>query len=374
MREIVGSTGELEDLILRRAADRYREYQKLVERAGSATHHQEKITLQKQLSKLEQLAETFQQLQKVLKDIDEAQTIIREESDRELVHMAEQELKQLTHQKEILLRHLARLLNPLPSNHHKNAVVEIRAGTGGEEAALFAGDLFRMYTRFCERQGWQWEVLSVSEGKMGGYKQIVFLIKGKEAYGKLRFESGVHRVQRVPITESAGRIHTSAASVVVLPEPEPVDVHIDEKEIKKETFRASGPGGQHMQKNETAVRLTHLPTGIVVECQDERSQFQNYRKALQILKARLYERALAKQREELDRIRRSSIQTGDRSVKIRTYNFPQNRVTDHRIHLTLYTLEQVMDGELTPLIEALELAESIELLKSHTHDEKASSN
>jgi len=279
------------------------------------------------------------------------------ELDREMQAEAEAEAEELRAQMESLAAQLRRKVLPRDPQWDRNAIVEIRAGTGGEEAALFAADLFRMYSRFAERQGWKQQVLSSSPTGLGGYKEVILAVEGKGAYGLLSYESGVHRVQRVPVTEAGGRIHTSAASVAVLPEAEEVEVHIDPAELRIDTFRAGGPGGQHMQKNETGVRITHLPTGLVVQCSDERSQLQNKEKAMRWLRARLLEQKQMEQQQEIAETRRAQIKSGDRSDKIRTYNFPQNRVTDHRINFTTHNLQQVLDGELEELLEALQVAD-----------------
>lgn len=254
------------------------------------------------------------------------------------------------------------LLIPRDPLDERSCIMEIRAGTGGDEAALFAADLFRMYSRYIERRGWKIEVLNLSEGALGGIKEVVFRVEGEGAYGEMRWESGVHRVQRVPVTESQGRIHTSAATVAVLPEAEEVDVEIDEKDLRIDVFRASGPGGQGVNTTDSAVRITHLPTGIEVKQQDQRSQLQNKIKAMQILRSRLLDLKLQEQEAERARLRRAQVSTGDRSAKIRTYNFPQGRVTDHRINLTLHELPRVLDGEIGKLIEALRLADAEEKL------------
>ena len=246
----------------------------------------------------------------------------------------------------------------------RDAIVEIRAGTGGDEAALFAADLFRMYTRFSERRGWKVEVLSLSEGNLGGLKEAIFAARGPKAYGVLRYESGVHRVQRVPVTEAQGRIHTSAATVAVLPEAEEVDIKIEEKDLRIDVFRSSGPGGQSVNTTDSAVRVTHLPTGLVVQCQDQKSQLQNKIKALEILRSRLLDRMVAEQEAARARERRAQVGTGDRSAKIRTYNFPQNRITDHRIHYTVHNLSDVLGGKLDDLIGALKLAGERERLSA----------
>ncbi|MBO8130309.1 MAG: peptide chain release factor 1 [Candidatus Marinimicrobia bacterium] len=299
---------------------------------------------------------------KLLKQIKEDREILQE-GDPELKALVKEELAKLEEKEEKLKEELKILLLPKDPNDSRNAVVEIRAGTGGEEAAIFAADLYRMYTKFAEKKGWNIEVLSSNETGIGGYKEIIFLLSGDDIYGTMKFESGVHRVQRVPITETSGRIHTSAASVAVLPEAEDVDIDINPDDLRIDTYRASGHGGQHVNKVETAVRITHIPTGIVVTCQDEKSQFRNKQKAMKILKTRLLQLKQEEQEKELAEKRRSMISTGDRSAKIRTYNFPQGRVTDHRINLTLYKLNEIMDGDLDELIDALRIAYNNELLQ-----------
>ena len=259
-------------------------------------------------------------------------------------------------------RALTPLLIPRDPLDERDAIVEIRAGTGGDEAALFAADLYRMYTRFIERQGWKWETISMSEGTFGGLKEVIFKVHGDDAFGAMRWESGVHRVQRVPATENQGRIHTSAATVAVLPEAEEVDVKIDDKDLRIDVFRASGPGGQGVNTTDSAVRITHIPTGIVVSQQDQRSQIQNRARAMEVLRARLLDLRVAEQEAERSRMRKTQVGTGDRSAKIRTYNFPQNRVTDHRIGLTMHELSRILEGEIGPLIEALRQADIEERL------------
>ncbi len=287
------------------------------------------------------------------RELQEVEAMMEEERDAAMRSYLKEEAQRIERALENLRMTIRRALLPRDPTLERNAILEIRAGTGGEEAALFAGDLLRMYLRYAERRGWKATLTEVQPSDLGGVRRSVVLVEGRGAYGALRYESGVHRVQRIPVTESGGRIHTSTASVVVFPEAEEVDVVLRPEDLRVETFRASGPGGQHMQKNETAVRITHIPTGIVVTCQDERSQHQNRMKALRILRSRLLEREEARKRAQARDLRKSVIGTGDRSEKIRTYNFPQNRVTDHRIHLTLYRLEEILDGDLDPLIQAL---------------------
>ncbi len=310
-------------------------------------------SLSQEREELEPIVETFRRYRTVSRQREEAQQLLETAEEEELAALAREELERLTEEQERLEQELLRQLLPRDPNDEKNVIVEIRAGAGGEEAALFAADLFRMYTRYAERKGWATELLSANETGLGGFKEVIFMIRGRGAYSRLKYESGVHRVQRIPITEASGRIHTSTATVAVLPEMDEVEVQIDPKDLIIETFRAGTAGGQHMQKNETAVRITHVPTGIVVSCQDERSQFQNKQRALAILRARLYELERRKREAEVREARRSQVGTAERAEKIRTYNFPQNRVTDHRIHLTLYRLQEVLDGDLDPLIEAL---------------------
>lgn len=289
---------------------------------------------------------------------------------RELVSVDDPELAAEASAEEVRLvelierseRELEPLLIPHDPLDDRPAIVEIRAGTGGDEAALFAADLFRMYTRFCERRGWRTEPISLSEGAIGGVKEVIFKVRGDGAYGKLRWESGVHRVQRVPVTENQGRIHTSAATVAVLPEAEEVDVKIDDRDIRIDVFRSSGPGGQSVNTTDSAVRITHLPTGIVVSQQDQKSQLQNKLRAMEVLRSRLLDRRVAEQEAERARMRRTQVGTGDRSAKIRTYNFPQNRVTDHRINLTLHELARTLDGDIGELIDSLVLADVEERL------------
>ncbi len=324
-----------------------------------AVDHQRLAELAQEQAELEPLVETYKRYKAVSQALEEARALLEDE---ELRDLAREEIKRLEEEQVALEEQLKRLLLPKDPNDDRNVIMEIRAGTGGEEAALFAADLARMYMRYAESKGWKTEILSANPTDIGGYKEIIFLIKGKGAYSRLKYESGVHRVQRVPVTEASGRIHTSTATVAVLPEMGEVEVHIDPKDLRIETFRASGPGGQHVNRTDSAVRITHLPTGIVVSCQDAKSQHQNRQKAMQILRARLYALEEEKRRREMDAQRRSQVGTGERSEKIRTYNFPQNRVTDHRIGLTLHRLQDVLDGDLDEIIDALVTADQTERL------------
>jgi len=316
--------------------------------------------LSREHSSLTEIVETAARLRRAERELDEARTLLAEESDAEMRAMAEAEAGSLSAEVETLREKLKLLLIPRDPLDDRDAVVEIRAGTGGDEAALFAGDLLRMYTRFAESRGWKVEVISLSEGTMGGVKEAVFVARGSNAYGDLRYESGVHRVQRVPATETQGRIHTSAATVAVLPEAEEVDVQINPNELKVDVYRSSGPGGQSVNTTDSAVRITHLPTGLVVTCQDEKSQHKNKDKALGVLRSRLLDMKIAEQEAERARDRKLMVGTGDRSAKIRTYNFPQSRVTDHRIGFTTHALQQVLGGGLDEILEALKLASQSE--------------
>ena len=277
--------------------------------------------------------------------------------------MAQEEYNELSPKIAEMEEAIKFLLIPKDPEDTKNVIVEIRAGTGGDEASIFAGDLFKMYTRYIQDKGWSMEVLNLSEGTMGGFKEVSFKVEGEEVYGTMKFESGVHRVQRVPATETQGRVHTSAATVAVMPEAEEFDVVVNMADIRRDTYRASGAGGQHVNKTESAVRLTHIPTGVIVACQEGRSQHENMDKAMTMLRTRIFEAEVNRRQEERSRMRKSLVSTGDRSAKIRTYNYPQGRITDHRINLTLYNLDAAMNGEIAEVIEALKLAENTEKLK-----------
>jgi peptide chain release factor 1 len=319
--------------------------------------------LSRQRSRLEQVVGQYRELQSVRKQLDDIRGMLATGPEPELEELARAELEQLQERERSLSSDLVVGLLPQDPNEDKDVIVEIRAGAGGEEAALFAGDLYRMYTRYAEARGWGVESLSASPTEMGGVKDVAFAVKGQGAYRRLKHESGVHRVQRVPTTEASGRIHTSTATVAVLPEAEEVEVQLNPTDLKIETYRASSAGGQHMQKSETAVRITHVPTGIVASCQDERSQHQNREKAMRVLRAHVFERLRAQQQAEVDRARRSQVGTGERSEKIRTYNFPQNRVTDHRIGRTWHSLDRILDGDLEPVLDALAEVERARLLE-----------
>ncbi len=319
-------------------------------------------SLAKERAELEPIVQKAREYRKALQELEEARALLEEEEDPEMRELAREEVQALEERIETLEREIKRMLLPKDPRDERNVIVEIRAGAGGEEAALFAADLFRMYSRYAERKGWDVEVLSSNPTGLDGFKEIIFLIKGKGAYSRLKYESGVHRVQRVPVTESQGRIHTSTATVAVLAEVEDVDIEIPEKDLKIEVYKAGGPGGQHVQKNATAVRITHLPTGIVVQCQDQRSLTQNKRRAMQILRARLYERERARREAEIAAQRKAQVGMGERSEKIRTYNFPQSRVTDHRLHKSVYNLEEVLDGDLDVFIDDLIVRDEAERL------------
>jgi peptide chain release factor 1 len=309
------------------------------------------------------IVNAFRDYKRTGAEIENTREMLREKLDNDLREMAEAELVDLQEKQQRLEETLKIMLLPKDPRDEKNVIVEIRGGTGGDEAALFAGDLFRMYSRYAERQGWKTEVLSAHPTDMGGYKEIIFQVNGKAVYSKLKYESGVHRVQRIPVTESGGRIHTSAATVAVLPEAEEVDVQIDPSEIRIDIFCSSGPGGQSVNTTQSAVRVTHLPTGIVVSCQDEKSQHKNKDKALLVLRARLSDRARQEQHGEISSVRRSMVGSGDRSERIRTYNFPQGRMTDHRIGFTLHRLPSILEGDLDETVDALGAAERAEQLR-----------
>ncbi|MCX6640200.1 MAG: peptide chain release factor 1 [bacterium] len=304
----------------------------------------------------------------LMQDLDEYRSIMKSNEDPELALMAQEELPRLEEEQISLDHKLKVAMLPKDQNASRNIIAEIRAGTGGEEAALFAGNLFRMYERYCERQGWKMEIMNTHMAAAGGLKEVILSISGDEVYGRLKFESGVHRVQRVPATEASGRIHTSAASVAILPEAEEIEIEINPADLKIDVFRSSGPGGQSVNTTDSAVRVTHLPTGLVVSCQDEKSQLKNKAKAIKVLRARLYQQQLEEEQAKQAAQRRSQVGSGDRSAKIRTYNFPQGRVTDHRIGLTLYRLNEIIDGDMNELINALISADQTRQLENVTNE------
>ncbi|MEW6701221.1 MAG: peptide chain release factor 1 [Bacteroidota bacterium] len=325
---------------------------------------QKRIALSKERSELMPLVNAYNEYNYIAKNIEGNQEIIDLGEDKELIELAENELKELKEKLTEMEDKIKILLVPKDPDDDKDVIMEIRAGTGGDEAGLFAADLYRMYSRYAEIRGWKKEVIDLSDTGIGGIKEIIFSLIGTGVYADLKFESGVHRVQRVPATEGSGRVHTSAASVVVMPEVEDVEVDIDPNDLRIDVYRSGGAGGQNVNKVETAIRITHIPTGLVVQCQDERSQLKNRQKAMKVLKARLYDMKLQEQNSEIAATRKLMIKRGDRSDKIRTYNFPQNRITDHRIGLTLYNLSEIIEGKLNELIEKLKLADRAERLQN----------
>lgn len=320
--------------------------------------------LMKEHSSLEEVVSKYREYKDVLENISSDKEMLKDSIEDELKELVEEELKELEDKKAVLEQELRILLIPKDPNDEKNVFIEIRGGAGGDEAALFAGDLLRMYTRYAERQNWKVEIMSSNPTDIGGYKEVVLMVQGRGAYSKLKFESGVHRVQRVPETESSGRIHTSTVTVAIMPEVEDVEVYINPNDVKVDVFRAGGHGGQCVNTTDSAVRLTHIPSGLVVICQDEKSQLKNKEKAMKVLKARLFDKLQQEQSSEIAEARRSQVGTGDRSERVRTYNFPQGRVTDHRIGLTLYRLESFLDGDIEEMLNALNTVNQAEKLKA----------
>jgi peptide chain release factor 1 len=351
--------------------DRYKSIQEEMNDPKAMSDMKNYIQLNKDFKELEPIVEIFVKYKDVIDNIDSTKKILKSETDDEFRAMAKEELDILIGKRVKMEEEIKIMLIPKDPEDKKNAIVEIRAGTGGDEASIFAGDLFRMYTHYCENKKWKIDMVGATEGTVGGFKEIVFNIVGNNVYGRLKFESGVHRVQRVPKTETQGRVHTSAASVVVLPEAEEFDVEIKQEDIRKDTYCSSGPGGQSVNTTYSAIRLTHIPTGIVVTCQDQKSQLKNYDKALMVLRSRIYEMEHKKYLDEITSKRKTMVSTGDRSAKIRTYNWPQGRVTDHRINLTLYNLQSIIDGDIDELVDQLHIAENAERLKAELKTEES---
>jgi peptide chain release factor 1 len=354
---------ELIDRQVEAAAERLTEIETQMSDPSNVTDRNTMSRLGKEHRRLKEILAAASKLNDIESQLDEANELSQESDDEEMTELAKAEIEELEPAKAKTEKELFIALVPPDPSDDKTAILEIRAGTGGGEAALFAGDLFRMYQRYTERAGWKSEVLESSPNEMGGFKEISISVSGDGAYGLLKYESGVHRVQRVPSTESQGRVHTSAASVAVLPEADEVDVVVDDNDLRIDTYRASGAGGQHVNKTESAIRITHLPTGLVVTCQDEKSQHKNKQKAMRVLRARLYEQAIQQEAAKRADSRRSLVGTGDRSAKIRTYNFSQSRVTDHRINLTLHSLNQILDGDLKEVIDSLRLHDAEDRLR-----------
>jgi peptide chain release factor 1 len=348
---------------LEKVKERYNEIAALLNKPGAMSDQKEFIKLSKEYAALTRIVEAYDEYEKAKKELESNRKLLFETNDSDMKELAKSEVEDIENRLGAMETNLKELLVPKDPNDEKNAILEIRAGTGGEEAALFAADLYRMYTRYAERVGWKLDIITFNESSgLGGLKEVVAEVSGKDVYGTLKYESGVHRVQRVPLTEAQGRVHTSAASVAVLPEAEEVDIDVNPVDLKIDVFRSGGAGGQNVNKVETAIRITHIPTGVVVSCQDERSQLKNKQKAMKILRSRLLEAEIERSEKETADKRKLMVGSGDRSDKIRTYNFPQNRVTDHRIGLTLYNLSQIIDGDLDELIEKLKIADRADKL------------
>ena len=354
--------------------NRYLEVEQLISSSDAMNDMKLYVQLSKEYKDLTLIVKAYHEYSNVVSNIDSSKKILNEENDDEMREMAKMELDELISRREEMDEEIKILLIPKDPEDSKNAVMEIRAGTGGDEASIFAGDLYKMYTAFASSKGWTTELVDIAEGTSGGYKEIIFNVNGENVYGQLKFESGVHRVQRVPQTETQGRVHTSAATVIVLPEAEEFDIELKTSDIRKDTYCSSGPGGQSVNTTYSAVRLTHVPTGIVAQCQDQKSQLKNYDKALKVLRTRIYEMELQKKLEEDAKNRKTMVSSGDRSAKIRTYNYPQGRITEHRIGLTKYNLQTTMSGDIQEFIDELQIAENAEKLREgiSSHEEKNS--
>lgn len=352
---------------LRGVKERFEEVGRLITEPGIISDMKRYVRLNKEYKELEPIVEAYNEYDNLISNIEGAKKILGTEKDEELREMAKAELDELNDRLPEMEEEIKIMLLPTDPEDDKNAVMEIRAGTGGDEASIFAGDLYRMYTKFCEEKGWKIEVTHMTEGTVGGYKEIILSVTGQGVYGVLKYESGVHRVQRVPQTETQGRVHTSAATVAVLPEADEFDVEVKSEDIRKDTYCSSGPGGQSVNTTYSAIRLTHVPTGVVVTCQDEKSQLKNLEKAMKELRTRLYNIEYQKYLDEVSSKRKTMVSTGDRSAKIRTYNYPQGRMTDHRINLTMYNLDSVMNGNIEEIIDKLRMAENAERLKEDNH-------